>query len=145
MANRPSNSEIEKILARKRKAGQPAKKSTASQANLEQVVKEAVNNALGETNENLGNFLKDFKKSIENKNKGAKKMSNIKNNDIAKKEPEGSFFATGLKQRRLADARYRGEVSFAGFMRLYSGLRGRLCVDHHGANKKIFSCFCVRD
>lgn len=86
MANRPSNSEIEKILARKRKAGQPAKKSTASQAEIEQSVKEAVNNALGETNANLSNFLKDFKQSMENKNKGANKMANnIKNNDIAKK------------------------------------------------------------
>ena len=92
MANRPSNSEIEKILARRRQAGKPAKKESTSQAEIEQSVKEAVNDALGETNANLSNFLKDFKESIEkqklqNKNnvKEGKKMSNIKNNDIARK------------------------------------------------------------
>ena len=90
MANRPSNETIEQILARRRKAGQPAKKDNPSQAEIEQSVKEAVNDALGETSANLSNFLKNFKESIEkeklqNKNKGAKKMSNIKNNDIAKK------------------------------------------------------------
>ena len=87
MANRPSNSEIEKILARRRQAGKPAKKNP-SQAEIEQSVKEAVNDALGETNANLSNFLKDFKESIEKQKlqKGAKKMTNnIKNNDIAKK------------------------------------------------------------
>ena len=91
MANRPSNSEIEKILARRRQAGKPAEKNP-SQAEIEQSVKEAVNDALGETNANLSNFLKDFKQSIEkqklqNKNnvKEGKKMSNIKNNDIARK------------------------------------------------------------
>ena len=87
MANRPSNSEIEKILARKRQAGKPAKKDNPSQAEIEQAVKEAVNNALGESNANLNNFLKNFKESMENQKlqKGAKKMTNIKNNDIAKK------------------------------------------------------------
>ena len=88
MANRPSNSEIEKILARRRQAGKPAKKESTSQAEIEQSVKEAVNDALGETNANLSNFLKDFKESIEKQKlqKGAKKMTNnIKNNDIAKK------------------------------------------------------------
>ena len=74
MANRPSNETIEQILARRRKAGQPAKKESTSQAEIEQSVKEAVNDALGETNANLSNFLKDFKESIEkqklqNKNK----------------------------------------------------------------------------
>ena len=87
MANRPSNSEIEKILARKRQAGKPAKKESVSQANLEQSIKEAVNGALAEPAANLSNFLKNFKESIdkqklENKNKGADKMSNIKNNDL---------------------------------------------------------------
>lgn len=88
MANRPSNSEIEKILARRRQAGQPAKKDNASQAEIEQAVKEAVNDALGETNANLNNFLKDFKQSIEKQKlqKGAKKMTNnIKNNDLVRK------------------------------------------------------------
>ena len=88
MANRPSNSEIEKILARRRQAGKPAKKDNPSQAEIEQSVKEAVNDALGETNANLSNFLKDFKESIEKQKlqKGAKKMTNnIKNNDIARK------------------------------------------------------------
>ncbi len=88
MAKRPSNETIEQILARKRQAGKPAK--NPSQAEIEQSVKEAVNDALGETNANLSNFLKDFKESIEkqklqNKNKGAVKMTNIKNNDIARK------------------------------------------------------------
>ena len=91
MANRPSNSEIEKILARRRKAGQPAKKESTSQAEIKEAVKNAVDGALAEPAENLSNFLKNFKESIEkeklqNKNKGAKKMTNnIKNNDIARK------------------------------------------------------------
>ena len=88
MANRPSNSEIEKILARKRQAGKPAKKDNPSQAEIEQAVKNAVDGALAEPAENLSNFLKNFKESIEKQklqNKGAKKMTNIKNNDIARK------------------------------------------------------------
>ena len=88
MAKKPSNETIEQILARKRKAGQPAKGDNTSQANLEQSIKEAVNNALGESSANLSNFLKDFKESIDKQklqNKGANKMSNIKNNDLAKK------------------------------------------------------------
>ena len=90
MAKKPSNETIEQILARKRKAGQPAKGDNTSQANLEQSIKEAVNGALAEPAANLSNFLKNFKESIdkqklENKNKGADKMSNIKNNDLAKK------------------------------------------------------------
>ena len=87
MANRPSNSEIEKILARRRQAGKPAEKNP-SQAEIKEAVKNAVDGALAEPAENLSNFLKDFKQSIEkqkSQNKGAKKMSNIKNNDIAKK------------------------------------------------------------
>ena len=91
MANRPSNSEIEKILARRRQAGKPAKKDNPSQAEIKEAVKNAVDGALAEPAENLSNFLKNFKESIEkeklqNKNKGAKKMTNnIKNNDIARK------------------------------------------------------------
>lgn len=88
MANRPSNSEIEKILARRRKAGQPAKKDNASQADIKQAVKNAVDGALAEPAENLNNFLKDFKQSIEKQKsqKGAKKMTNnIKNNDLVRK------------------------------------------------------------
>lgn len=89
MAKRPPNSEIEKILARRRKAGQPAKKDNPSQAEIKEAVKNAVDGALAEPAENLSNFLKNFKESIEKQklqNKGAKKMTNnIKNNDIARK------------------------------------------------------------
>ena len=94
MANRPSNSEIEKILARKRQAGKPAKKDNPSQAEIEQAVKNAVDGALAEPAENLSNFIKNFKESIEKQklqNKGAKKMTNIKNNDIARKNLSDNF------------------------------------------------------
>lgn len=115
MANRPSNSEIEKILARRRQAGKPAKKDNPSQAEIEQAVKEAVNNALGESNANLNNFLKNFKESIEkqkSQNKGAKKMSNnIKNNDLVRKNAVKKSITDMLNGNVLLPAEERLIVS----------------------------------
>ena len=85
MGNKPSDAEIKRILARKRKAGQPAKKSTASTSISQQELKDSIVAAVKEQtasqSEVLAKSLKNLADSItaqrkQNKNKkGGQKMA----------------------------------------------------------------------